>query len=283
MAAILIAGCGYVGTALARRLAGHGHAVWGLRRNVSSLPAGVQPVAADLNEDIGTEALPSGLDAVVYTAAPDSGSDETYEQIYVSGLRRLLDAAASIAVPPKRLLLVSSTAVYAQTDGSWVDESSATAPTRYSGTRLLESEAVAHTSGMKATAVRFGGIYGPGRTSLIERVDRGDAAITPTPRYTNRIHRDDCAAVLEFLLRTGDPPATVVAVDEDPADANEVVAWLAHRLGLPSPSKSDEAHASRNKRCSSALLRSLGFVFSYPSYRDGYPTIVDEYLRTRES
>ena len=92
MARILIAGCGYVGTALALRLLDGGHEVHGLRRRASILPAGVVPIAADLADPASLGALPRKLDYVVYTAAPDGPGDNAYRAVYIDGLRNLLQA-----------------------------------------------------------------------------------------------------------------------------------------------------------------------------------------------
>jgi nucleoside-diphosphate-sugar epimerase len=279
VAAILIAGCGYVGNSLATLLSDNGHDVWGLRRNVSKLPSGIHPVGADLGDASTMTRLPAMLDAVVFTAAPDQSTDLAYRAIYVDGLRRLLDTVTAIAEPPSRLILVSSTSVYGQDDGQWIDEASATEPQRFSGKRLLESELIARSSGMQTTVVRFAGIYGPGRTALVERVHRGEATLSEMPSYTNRIHRDDCAGALAHLIGRDAVLPTVLGVDDDPADANEVIGWLGRRLAV-TPQQNEKQNPSRsNKRASNALLRSTGYEFRWPSYRDGYPAIVEEYLR----
>jgi nucleoside-diphosphate-sugar epimerase len=278
MSSILVAGCGFVGNELARRLCAQRHEVWGLRRNISALPPGVHPVAADLRDVSTLDALPTGLDAIVYTAAPDESSDSSYKEIYVDGLSRLLERSASMDRPPTRLILVSSTGVYGQNDGAAVNESSPTEPTRFSGRRLLESECIATQSGLTTTVIRFGGIYGPGRTALIERVKAGSALLTNGPSYTNRIHRDDCASAIAHILTLATPPTTVIGVDENAADRNDVIDWMAARLGVPTQVDDGSESTPSGKRCSAALLRSTGYEFIYPSYREGYPSIIDGYL-----
>ena len=88
MAQVLIAGCGYVGSALALRLTSAGHTVHGLRREVRRLPEGVKPVAADLCDSGTLRHLPTGLRYVVYTAAPDGSGEGAYRSVYVEGLRK---------------------------------------------------------------------------------------------------------------------------------------------------------------------------------------------------
>jgi nucleoside-diphosphate-sugar epimerase len=265
----LIAGCGYVGSALAERLADGGHEVHVLRRSDRALP-GTQLVQADLREPESLKALPA-VETVVYTAAPDGGSEDAYRAVYVDGLRNLVLALTARDRAPSRLLLTTSTAVYAQDAGEWVDELSLTAPAGYQGRILLESEASAHGSGMRAVAVRFGGIYGPGRTRLIDEVRRGAATIPDRPSYTNRIHRDDCAGVLAHLMNVPEPEPVYVGVDDDPADRRLVIAWLAEKLGAPAARiEPIDGASERGKRCRNDRLRASGYRMRYRSFRDGY-------------
>lgn len=117
MAKVLIAGCGYVGSVLAGRLMADGDEVWGMRRHVAALPAGVRPIEADLASEAPLPALPAELDAVVYALAADGFTEDAYRIAYVDGLRRLLDAMRKQGGRPRRLIYVSSTGVFAQQDG----------------------------------------------------------------------------------------------------------------------------------------------------------------------
>lgn len=266
----LIAGCGYVGSALAVRLARSGHEVFALRRSDARIGPGVQLVRADLtSSDTLRSLLPAGVDTVFYTAAPDGGSESAYRATYVDGLGNLLIALRSS--PPRRVLVTTSTAVYEQDAGEWVDEDSPTEPRRYQGRVLLESEALARGSGIRAVAVRFGGIYGPGRTRLIAEVRSGSATIPDRPSYTNRIHRDDCAGVLQHLAELPEPATVYVGVDNDPADRRDLMAWLAGELGATPPRVEHlEGPPARGKRCRNARLLASGYRFTYPSFREGY-------------
>ena len=137
--------------------------------------------------------------------------------------------------------------------------------------------------------MRFGGIYGPGRTRLIDSVREGSATCPAgPPLYTNRIHRDDCARVLEHLLFLDDPAPLYIAVDDEPAPLDDVLDWLAQRLGVAPPLRTDQAISKpgaeqradpalrmrASKRCSNARLRASGFQFRYPTYREGYAALL---------
>jgi nucleoside-diphosphate-sugar epimerase len=136
MSRTLIAGCGFVGTQLGLALAAEGHEVWGLRREPGGLPPTIRPVRADLTA-LGTlQGLPAHLDLVFFTAAPDHHDDEGYRALYVEGLRTLIQALREGGQRLRRLLFTSSTAVYSQRHGDWVDEDPPTEPHTYAGRRL---------------------------------------------------------------------------------------------------------------------------------------------------
>jgi len=155
------------------------------------------PIAADLSDPDTLGDLPE-VEYLFYTAAADKSSDEAYARAYVAGIENTLKALSGSEL--RHVFFVSSTGVYAQRAGEWVDENSETCPERFSGVRLLQGETAALDGPFPATVARFGGIYGPGRTRLVERVRSGTRCFVDPPRFTNRIHRDDCAGALRHLL-----------------------------------------------------------------------------------
>ncbi len=281
MARILIAGCGYVGSALGQSLALDAHDVWGLRRRPASLPLGVRPISADLAVPGTLKDLPPDLDAVFYMAAPGGRDDALYRVAYVDGLRSLLDALDAQGQRPGRVFFTSSTSVYAQRRGEEVDEASPTEPSHFGGRRLLEAEALLASGPFPSTVVRFAGIYGPRRQRLIDLVRTGRAEyrdVSP-PRYTNRIHRDDCVGVLRHLMALQAPESLYVGVDSEPAPERTVMLWLAGALGAPAPRavREDKEESERprgNKRCRNARLLASGYAFQYPTFREGYSALI---------
>lgn len=289
MARILIAGCGDVGAALGQSLSAAGHEVWGLKRHPMGLPSGIQPLAADLADPATLTVLPPALDFVVYSAAATGFSELAYQAAYVAGVSNLLNALRQTGQQPQRLLFTSSTSVYAQHQGEWVDEESPAEAESFSGRLIRAGEQLMWASGWPAVAIRFGGIYGPRRTRLIDSIRNGGATRPAgPPLYTNRIHRDDCARVLEHLLFLPEPAPLYLAVDDDPAPLGEVLGWLAAQIGVPEPPLADrsplkpgaDANGSAtlrmrvSKRCCNARLRASGFIFRYPSYQDGYAALL---------
>jgi nucleoside-diphosphate-sugar epimerase len=173
-------------------------------------------------------------------------------------------------------VFTSSSAVYGQRDGEWVDERSATEPSSATARVLVEAEDVVAGSAYPSTALRLTGIYGPGRTRLVEKVRAGDAVVGSEPSYTNRIHAADAAAACVRLLRLGpDAPDVVIGTDDEPAERAEVYRWLAERLGVDGPVVDDQRAPDRgSKRCRNDLLRSLGWEPRYPTFREGYAELV---------
>jgi len=282
MARVLIAGCGYVGAALGALLDRDSHAVFGLRRRSGALPWGVRPIEADLVIPGTLRELPPQLDFVFFMAAPAGRDDALYRTLYVEGLRNLQDALAEQEQRPKRFFFTSSTSVYGQKDGEWVDESSPTEPASFPGRRLLEAEALLRAGPFPATAVRFGGIYGPRRTSLVERVRTGRMTIREDPpRYTNRIHRDDCAGSLRHLMQLPEPQELYLGVDCEPASEETVASWLAGVLGAPPPRRGTpdataDPERGGSKRCRNDRLLASGYEFRYPTFREGYAAVLAE-------
>lgn len=275
---VLIAGCGYVGNALAERLLEH-YVVLGLRRRGPVAP-GVQPLAADLlDEATLARVVPSvPLAALVYAVSAGGHDVDAYRDAYLRGLEGLLSLLRRRKQLPERLIYVSSTGVYGQSEGERVDEASPAEPARETGAVLLEGEALARGAGCaKTTIVRFSGIYGPQRDSLIRTVTQGTARRSGTPRYTNRIHREDCAGAIAHLLELDDPAALYLASDEEPALHDDVLSWLASEHGLPLPPVETSPRSSLfggHKRCDSRLLRDSGYRFQYRDFRAGYGSLL---------
>lgn len=286
---VLLAGCGDLGTEAGLRFAAAGHRVVGWRRSPGKLPAAIEGAAADLTSG-ELPRVPADTTAVVVAIAADSPTEEAYRAAYVDGLARVLDAVAASGEPVRRVLFVSSTAVYGDADGGWVDETTTPNPAGFSGRIIREAEDLLYSrlrgTGITPVVLRLGGIYGPGRTRLIDQVRGGNATVPAESRFTNRIHRDDAAAAIVHLCTMAAEPAPVyLGVDNEPAELGEVLRFLAGELGLPEPGPAEPASGATgsgggepsrggNKRVSNALLRGTGFEFEYPSFREGYRAIL---------
>src|SRR5699024_692266 len=271
---VVLAGCGDLGTEVGLRFVSAGHEVVALRRSPQHLPAQFTGRALDLHSELPE--FPDDTEILVIALTADDRSEQAYRATYLHGLHRLLDGLDRDGIHPNRVLMVSSTAVYGVSDGSTVDEDTPTTPNAVNGTVLLEAERALHERVPTATVLRLAGIYGPGRTSLIDRVRSGEVEIPDAPVHTNRIHRDDAAAAIVHLTTRGDAPAPIyLGVDDQPSPRGEVLRFLADELGVaPPPVGGAPPTRGGDKRCSNALLRATGFTLTYPTYREGYRAVL---------
>lgn len=271
---VVIVGCGYVGSALAARAKARRHDVWAVRRTSASAPAhGVHMVQADVRSGAGLEALPRDVDVVLYAVSPDGRSDEAYRAAYPEGVRTVIER-----LTPRRFVLVSSTSVYGEIDGGWVDDATPSAPRSFTGEHIVAAEELARGACAGAIVVRPSGIYGPGRVGLLQRVRSGQAESPERPIFTNRIHRDDLAGVLLFLAERPESEGVYLATDTEPVDLRQLHEWLAERLGVPAPpvgsGESSRARHRASKRCVPRRLLEAGYTFRYPTFREGYVAIL---------
>lgn len=275
---LLIIGCGDIGQRLAQQLDPESYQITGLRRHPPEDLSFLQYRACDatqteqFNAILGSEEFA----VIVISMTPAERSDAGYESAYVQTCRNLIMGLAHQQRQPRLILFVSSTAVYGQNDGSWVDEASPTLPEGFSGKRLLEAEQVIRQSGFAHSIVRFSGIYGPGRNRLIEQVKQKRASASP--HYTNRIHADDCAGVLAHLIKlscTQELAPVYLATDSAPTAMIEVVSWIAGQLGSEDFLAPDAVNERGNKRISNRRLLASGYSFRYPDFRTGYAELIN--------
>jgi len=271
MPRILIAGCGYVGQATADLFHAAGWDVEGWTASEESVAAlSAKPYRicqVDISNRDQIAERPGIFDAVIHCASSRGGGIESYRQIYFKGARNLLDRFAEA-----KLLLTSSTSVYAQRDGSWVTEESETKPAHETGRMLLETEKLVLER--RGTVARLAGIYGPGRSALLSKFLAGTAIIDrENDRFVNQAHRDDIASAIFFLL-TRETQQTQIynVVDDQPMLQSACYRWLAQRLDRPLPpigkSTGQRKRGNSNKRVSNAKLRSLGWTLQYPTLAD---------------
>ena len=277
MANVLIVGCGYVGSRLGELLVEQGDIVYGLRRNTKNLPKAFRPIRADVCLLDSFAQLPKEISQVVYCVSASSFDEESYRAAYVHGLQNTLRMLRQSECQIEKMLYVSSTGVYGQDDGQEVNEESETEPARFSGRVLLDGEDRALRTSFPTTIVRFSGIYGPGRTSLLKDIKSARASCyLGLPHTTNRIHLEDCAGILKFLLSyNGVLEPVYIGSDDEPVDRAALLRYLAGCLNVDAPPLVSANDApprlkGKNKRCSNERIKSLGYEFIYPSYRQGY-------------
>ena len=276
---VLIAGCGDIGGRLAAQVQPQGWSVYGMRRDTGKLPPSVRAVSGDLFDARMPEQWPEGrIDYLVYCATPTQRDEAGYRAAYVQGLRNVLGWMERSGQQPRRIFFVSSSSVYGQQDGEWVDETSPAESAGFSGQVMREAEQVALSSGWPASVVRLTGIYGPGRSDLMNRVRQGYSVATEPPLYGNRIHADDAAGLLAFLLQADakgvDLDDCYLGVDDAPVPLSEVVDWMRQRLGVTQWSNENSVRRAGSKRCSNGRAKALGWVPRYASYKEGYEAML---------
>ena len=275
---VVFIGCGDIASRAALLLQSQSIEVLCVRRNANKVPDTLPAVAADVQQTDTLEFLHnSTADTLVYSLAASAFNEESYTAAYVNGLRNTI--AASNFKRIKRLVFISSTSVYHQNDGSVVDEYSATNPEKFNGKIMLEAEQLALNTGV-ATALRLSGIYGPGRTRLIDRVRNGLCSPEDTSNYTNRIQVEDCAGLLSHLIRQETIPEIIIGTDSNPATSYEVESYIAKELGIEksyadATNKSPKRIAG-NKRCSNKLMLNTGYTLQFPDFRSGYRQLIAE-------
>jgi nucleoside-diphosphate-sugar epimerase len=283
---VLIIGCGDVGIRTGLLLLEQGWSATGVRRNTAKLPAAFAGRAANYTQpgslDFMAQLRP---DFVLATFNPADRSIAGYKAGFQIAMGNLLAGLGQHR--PRQLLMASSTRVFAESNGGWVDEDSARSADDPWALEIIAAEQQLLDSGLPASVVRFAGIYGIPGGRLLSRIRRGELC-PPTPvSYTNRIHREDCAGFLAHLLRSAEAGKTLlpiyIGVDDQPAPRYDVESWLAGQLGLeelvadqPAAGEEPTRHnTAGHKRCRNKALHDSGYRLIYPDYKSGYRALLD--------
>lgn len=279
---ILLAGCGDIAQRIPPQLPEEHH-FFGLKRSPTKLAHGITPLVGDIRDNACLDAVfEEGFDVVVATLTPDSISEEGYQKAYVDSSAALALAISHAVYKPKLVIWVSSTSVYGQNMGAWVDEDCEATSTSFSGQALRKAEenilAAPLAASCTSVVVRFSGIYGPGRTRMLNQVLAGAGGTKQHEQWSNRIHSEDCAAVIAHLILLNEQKTPLlpiyVATDCQPVTLYEVRHWLAAQLHVSLTAKPASSRTAR--RCSNQKLLDSGYKFKFPTYREGYLELIKE-------
>jgi len=282
---VLIVGCGDLGIRTGNLLSLQGWQVAGVRRDTTRLPASFAAYAANYTQPASLDFIAAlQPDFVLAIFNPADRSIAGYRAGFRVAMGNLIAGLGSHR--PRHLLMTSSTRVFAETEGAWVDEASALTADDPWAQEIIAAERQLLHSGISASVVRFAGIYGIPGGRLLSRIRRGELCPPLPVSYTNRIHRDDCAGFLAHLLQqalAGVPLQRVyIGADDLPAPRYEVESWLAARMGLPRRESAEPApgneptrhNTAGHKRCRNRALRDSGYQLLYPDYKSGYAQLL---------
>jgi nucleoside-diphosphate-sugar epimerase len=283
----LVIGCGYLGSRVARLWRDQGAEVSVVTRSSDRAAefeaAGYTSIVADIADarSLGGIQDLGHLDSVLYAVGFDRASGRSKRDIYVDGLRNVLDLLPDTV---DRILYISTMGVYGQNDGGWIDEKSLCEPTREDGHIHLEAENVLrrHTLADRAIILRLAGLYGPGRVPRRDELIAGKPVTSEPNAYLNLIHVDDAARISLAIEQQVQPPRIYVISDGHPVVRREYYQELARLLNAPTPAfapvdqaANSQRRGNSNRRVSNARLTSeVKFEFQYPDYKHGLAAIV---------
>jgi nucleoside-diphosphate-sugar epimerase len=281
----LIFGCGYLGRRVAVLWQRSGHSVWAVtrsQRRAAELRAqSIQPLVADLTQPRSLPDLGEPFDTVLFAVGYDRSAAPTLTQVYVDGLAHVLQR---LDPPPGRFIYISSTGVYGNEAGGWIDETTACRPLREGGRACWQAEQLLQSSPLapQSIVLRLAGLYGPGRIPRRAELESGRPLAAPQEGYLNLIPVDDAAAVVLAAEQRAVPPACYVVADGQPVLRGEYYRELARLLGAapprfaaPDPTSAVAERAASSRRVNIArLLRELSPALRFPSYREGLAAIV---------
>lgn len=280
----IVFGCGYLGRRVAGLWAAAGRTVYAVTRRADRAEdlarEGLHALVADVTRPETLRGLPPAR-TVLYAVGYDPRSHASREQVYVQGLRAVLDALPDRV---EKVVFTSSTGVYGSSGGRWVDELTPCRPTRDAGRAMLAAEETlrSHRLGDRAIVLRLAGLYGPGRVPRLADVRAGRPIEAAEGACLNLIHVEDAARVVVAAAERTRPPRTYVVSDGHPTDRREFYLYLAELLGSPpprfvdpSPQGAADRRGGADKRVKSArMIEELGLILAYPTYREGLRAIV---------
>jgi nucleoside-diphosphate-sugar epimerase len=284
----LIVGCGYLGHRVGARLRDRGEQVHGTIRSPNRAEEiagqGIEPVVADVLDLDSLRGLPA-TERVFYCVGFDRSAGATMRTVYVDGLQNVLD---SLPRSVSRFVYASSSGVYGQTDGEWVDENSTTRPQHESGKVCLEAEqlvrvwADSRASSVSAVILRYVGLYGPGRVVRRAILERAEPIPGDPAKYLNLIHIDDAVLAGVAALETIEVEPIYLIGDDRPVTRREYYSLMATLLSAPEPrfeppgpEGRESSRDATNKRVANhRMKRGLGLKLIYPDITTGLPAAI---------
>jgi len=239
-------------------------------RSAELAALGILPVVGDVLDPESLRQLPE-VGVVLYAVGLDRRAGRSMRDVYVQGLENVLKVVRCSGP----ILYVSSTGVYGQTDGEWVDETSETNPLEESGQVVLDAEVMLRKYRPDAVVLRFAGIYGPDRVLRKQALLNGEPLVGDTEKWLNLIHVHDGRDAVIAAEVNAKPGETYLISDDEPVQRRAFYIQAAEILGAPpaafapvSMSSPTVKEANRRIRNTKAK-QELGFVPKFTTYREG--------------
>lgn len=287
----LIIGCGYLGQRVAAKWRAGGDIVHVLTRSTDHAgrfqKQDFVPILGDVLDPESLQKLPE-VDTVFWAVGWDRASGKSMHDVYVTGLQNVLDRMRTRC---RKFISISSTSVYGQNNGEWVDEQSPCNPVQANGQTCLtaeqlvqrQSEFDSEESALSTTVVRLSGIYGPGRLlSRVATLKSGEPLAGNPDAWLNLIHVDDAAAAVVKCELADEIPNVLLVSDDEPLRRRDYYGMLAELVGAPIPrfvateTPNPDSPGELNKRCRNNLAKlALGWSPHYSTVREGLPQAVE--------
>ena len=279
----LIFGCGYLGRRVAENWLKTGDSVYAITRSQARAKEfrqmGIEPIIADITDPNSIEFLPQTT-TVLFAVGMDRTKYDNIRDVYVKGLQNVVNRLSNSI---EQLIYISSTGVYGDFSGDWVNESSVTEPSRDGGQACLEAEKLIEDSVFKSrsTILRLAGIYGPDRVPTRSLIESKNWQMLSPSGYLNLIHVDDAASVVQVIGDHAPNGDTFLVSDGNPVLRQEYYEFVARQFGInridwkeqstDPPQSSLRAKRSRtSKRISNKkLTQTFDVKFDYPNYQVG--------------
>jgi len=281
---ILIVGCGGVGALVAKSWLKQQAKVYALARSAQAVTRlnqlGITPVEGDLDQPASLLELPAA-GAWIYYFAPPPGQGVSDPRMCA-----FVVAMQMLSTPSAGIVYISTSGVYGDCQGDWVDENAEPAPVVDRARRRLDAETwlrgYGRKSGVPVMVLRVGGIYGPGRLP-VERLKKGLPVLSlAQSSYTNRIHVDDLVAICVAAVERGRPDRVYNVCDDGPSTMTDYFFAVADALGLPRPPEVDLDEARRvmsaamlsyltesRRMLNRRMHEELGIELRYPDLESG--------------
>lgn len=285
----LIFGCGYLGERVARQWNIAGYEVVVVTRSRTRAEGfqrdGYQAIVADVTRLETLRRLPSA-ETILFSVGFDRTASDSIGDVYAGGVRNVL-----AALPPDigRFIYISTTGVYGDAGGEWIDEDTPPDPRREGGRALLAAEQVLAESPFadRSAVLRLAGIYGPGRIPFLDQLRAGEPIPAVSSGFLNLIHVDDAAAVVVAAANVADKGLNrnrriYCVSDGNPVERGEYYREVARLIGAAPPvfvtpdlNSPRAARAEANRRVrNTRMIEELGIKLTYPDYRAGLASIL---------